>query len=163
MRGVISNDSPAYSVLNSSPLSVSPLDNVGDLRIILSETLMAWRGGRGALEVSDKMPSWTEFYQSLEKPPQKGFVCFPCCCWWLNLTRRPLESLCLGGKGALGLVMGTELPSLRNYGDATPPRHGLLPPLQSNAARQPLCSLRKIYKQINPAFFAVWSFGTGIK
>ena len=81
MRGVISNDSPAYSVLNSSPLSVSPLDNVGDLRIILSETLMAWRGGRGALEVSDKMPSWTEFYQSLEKPPQKGFVCFPCCCW----------------------------------------------------------------------------------
>ena len=52
------------------------------------------------------------------------------------------------------LVMGTELPSLRNYGDATPPRHGLLPPLQSNAARQPLCSLRKIYKQINPAFFA---------
>ena len=102
--------------------------------------------GRGALEVSDKMPSWTEFYQSLEKPPQKGFVCFPCCCWWLNLTRRPLESLCLGGKGALGLVMGTELASLRNYGDATPPRHGLLPPLQSNAARQPLYSLRKIYK-----------------
>ena len=55
---------------------MSPLDNVGDLRIILSETLMAWRGGRGVLEVSDKMPSWTEFYQSLEKPPQKGFCLF---------------------------------------------------------------------------------------
>ena len=81
--------SPTYSFVNSFPLN-----NVGNLRIILSQTLMAWRGGRGALEVSDKMPSWGEFYQSLQNPPRKGFV------WkrpsrhdktWVGSTSGPLE------------------------------------------------------------------------
>ena len=62
--------------------------------------------GRGALEVSDKMPSWGEFYQSLENPPWKGFV-------WKRPSRDdrtlgPLEPLCLAGERGFGARYGRD-------------------------------------------------------
>ena len=81
--------------------------------------------GRGVLEVSDKMPSWGEFYQSLENPPWKGFV-------WKRPSRDdrtlgPLEPLCLAGERGLGLVMaGTGLHLKSHRGEKSKRGFGLV-------------------------------------
>ena len=82
------------------------LNNVGNLRIILSETLMAWREGRGGSEVSDKMPTWGEFYQSLQNPPWKGFVWKRALAMTELATWWPLEPLYLAGKRGLVSLWG---------------------------------------------------------
>ena len=117
--------------------------------------------GRGVLEVSDKMPSWGEFYQSLENPPWKGFVWNRALSWWQNLCRPDIGAIrapvfsgrarvwgsLWPGPGCIWKATVEKSQSEARYGDtAATPRHAPLPSLQSPTAANHYVAAHNIHK-----------------